>query len=122
MNTHGEKRGPMSRLPEDEAYWDALTARLVTDAAGRLNAYRRGRTRRWYGLARYSTPLFVGAAAAVVAALLWLPEVADEPTRGVAATTIYGLAPGDPLAALFTSTEPPTMVTVMATSTLERTP
>ncbi|MBI3981303.1 MAG: hypothetical protein HY337_00200 [Gemmatimonadetes bacterium] len=117
QRAHG---GPMSRLPEDETYWEALTSRLVTDAADQLSAYRSARTRWWRGLARLSTPLTVGAAAAVVAALLWLPEVADEPTGVTLPATLYGFAPNDPLAALFvTSAEAPTMATLLATPTKE---
>lgn len=123
MKEHRENRGPMSRLPEDEAYWEALADRLVADAAGRLSAYRTAGTRWWHGLVRFSTPLTVGAAAAVIAALLWLPEVAGEQARGRAPASFYGFAPSDPLAALFvTSADVPTMATLMATPTSERIP
>jgi hypothetical protein len=112
----------MSRLPEDEAYWEALTERVVTDAAGRLSAYRSAGTRWWHRLARFSTPLTVGAAAAVIAAVVWLPEVASEPTRDTSPGTLYALAPDDPLTGPFvTSAAAPTMATLMATPTLERT-
>lgn len=121
MSKHRENRGLLSRLPEDEAYWEALTDRLVTDAAGRLSAYRMAGTRWWNALARFSMPLVVGAAAAVVAALLWLPAVAGEPARGSSPETLYGFTPNEPLAALFvTSADAPTMATLMATPTSER--
>lgn len=123
MRKHRGNRGPMSRLPEDEAYWETLTDRLVTDAAGPLSAYRSAGTRRWHGLARFSTPLTVGAAAAVIAAVLWLPEVAGQPARSGSPESLYAFAPNDPLAAPFvTSAAAPTMATLMATPTLERTP
>lgn len=123
MTKHGGNRGPMSRLPEKEAYWEALTDRLVMDAAGRLSAYRSGGTRWWHRLVRFSTPLTVGAAAAVIAVLLWLPEVAREPAGGTSPAAFYGFAPNDPLAALFvTSAAAPTMATLMATPTSERAP
>lgn len=123
MTTHGGNRGPMSRLPEDEVYWEGLTDRLVRDAAGRLSAYRSVGTRWWHGLARFATPLFVGAAAAVIAVLLWLPEAAGEPAGDTSPAALYGFAPNDPLATLFvTSAVAPTMATLMATPTSEGAP
>ena len=122
MSEHREHRRPMSRLPEDEPYWEALTERVMTDAAGRLSAYRSAGTRWWHGLARFATPLTVGAAAAVIATLVWLPKVGREPTSDTPPGTLYALAPDDPLAGPFvTSTDAPTMATLMATPTLERT-
>ena len=122
MSKHRANRGPMSRIPEDEVYWEALTERVVTDAAGRLSAYRGAGTRWWHCLARFSTPLTVGAAAAVIAAVVWLPEVGSEPTRDTSPGTPYASALDDPLAGPFvTSTVAPTMATLMATPTLERT-
>jgi hypothetical protein len=113
----------MSRLPEEKAYWEALTDRLVTDAAGRLSVHRSAGRSWWRGLARFSTPLTVGAAAAVIAALLWLPEVGGEPPGGTSPATLYGFAPNDPLAAPFVmSAAVPTMATLMATRTSERAP
>jgi hypothetical protein len=110
----------MSRLPEDEAYWEGLTNRLVTDAAGRLSAYRSAGIPWWHGLSRFSAPLAVAAAAAVIAAVHWLPNVAAEPGRGSSAATLYGFAPIDPLAAPFvTSAAAPTMATLIATPTWE---
>lgn len=123
MRKHREDHGLLSRLPEEDAYWEALTDRLVTDAAGPLSAYRSAGTRWWHRLARYSTPLTVGAAAAVIAALLWLPEVAGAPAGRTSPAAPYGLAPSDPLAALFvTSAAAPTMATLMATPNSERAP
>ena len=122
MSEHRENRGPMSRLPEDEAYWEALTERVVTDAAGRLSANRSAGTRWWHRLARFATPLTIGAAAAVIAAVVWLPEVASEPTSDTSPGTLYALAADDPLAGPFvTSTAAPTMATLLATPTVERT-
>lgn len=121
MSKPRENRGAMSRLPEEQAYWDALTDRLVGDAAARRSAYRSVRVRWWYGLVRFSTPLTVGAAAAVIAALRWLPQVAGEPARGGSPATLYGFAPKDSLAVLLvTSAEAPTMATLLATPTSER--
>ena len=120
--THRENRAAMSRLPEDEAYWEKLTQRLLTDAAGRLSAYRSAGTPWWHGLARCSTPLTVGAAVAVIAAVVWLPEAGAETRSGTSPGTLYALAPDDPLAAPFvTSAAAPTMATLLATPTLERT-
>ncbi len=122
MSAHRENRGPMSRLPEDEVYWQALTERVVTDAAGRLSAYRSAGTRWWHRVARFATPLTIGAAAAVIAAVVWLPEVAPEPGSDTSPGTLYALATNDPLAAPFvTSAAAPTVATLLATPTLERT-
>ena len=120
MSKHRDNRGPMSRLPEADAYWEALTDRVVSDAAGRLIVYRSAGIRWWHHLARFSTPLTVAAAAAVIAAVAWLPEVASEPTRDTSRGTLYALAPDDPLAGPFvTSAAVPTMATLLATHTLE---
>ncbi len=122
MSKHRENRGPMSRLPEDAAYWEALTQRVVTDAASRLSAYRNAGTCWWHRLARFATPLTVGAAAAVIAAVVWLPEVGPGPTSDTSSGALYPWAPNDPLAAPFvTSAAAPTVATLLATPTLERT-
>lgn len=123
MKTPPKDRGLLSRLPDDDAYWESLTKRLVVDAAGKLSAYRRPATPWWRGLARVATPMAVGAAAAVVAALLWLPAAVDVPAAAPPPATVYGLAPSDPLAApLVASPEAPTIATLMATQTSERAP
>ena len=98
----------ISRLPEDEGYWNALIDRLVVSTYG-----RRGAPRWWHGLSRFSVPLGIAAAAALVAALVWRPEVSAPPS-------LYGLAPNDPLATLFvTSAVAPTMATLFAISISE---
>lgn len=123
MKTPSEDRGLMSRLPDDDAYWESLTERLVADAAGRLSEHRSLAARWWRGLARVATPVAVGAAAAVIAAFLWLPDVAGVPAADQRPAAVYGLAPSDPLAApLVASPEAPTIATLMATQTSERAP
>ncbi|HEV8400260.1 MAG TPA: hypothetical protein VGQ18_10525 [Gemmatimonadales bacterium] len=113
----------MSRLPEDPRYWERLTDRVVTNAGSRLREYRNATSRPWQGLARLSIPLTTGAAAALIVALLWLPQRDRNVPERASAVTVYGLTPADPLAALFiTAAAPPTMATLLATLTLERTP
>ena len=108
MSEHHAHRGLMSRLPDDATYWEALTERLVRDATGPLSAYR-------HRLARLAAPLAIAAAAAWLAALLWLPPVEGVPT------TPYDLAPRDPLAALLAaSPDAPTMAAVIAVSMPEQ--
>ena len=112
----------MSRLPVDEAYWEALTDRLVMDAVHRLSTYDNAGARWWYPIARHSTVLTVGAIAVVIAGLLWLPGVMGG-TRSSSPTTPYGFAPRDPVAVLFvTSADAPSIATLFNTLTSERTP
>jgi len=120
MSNRPASPGPMSRLPEDEAYWEALTDRLVVEAAGRLRAYRRGGRRWWQGLSRLSVPMTLAAAASVVAALFWLPDVRGEGSDDAWATTVFGLAPAGPLAdRLLGSPTAPTMATLIVTPASE---
>ena len=101
----------MSRLPQDPRYWEMLTNQVVNEA------YRNPARGWWHGIARFSIPLALSAAAAVVAALLWSPDVA-KPVQGAPRATLYGFAPSDPLAGPFvTSTRAPTMATLIAIPT-----
>ncbi len=121
MTKRPAHHGPMSRLPDEDAYWETLTDRLVTDAVGRLQAYRSTGSPWWRGIAHYSTPLSLGAAAAVIASVRWLPGVASGAAAPTAPAALYGLVPSDPLAALFMlSAEAPSVATLMATPTVER--
>jgi len=93
----------ISRLPEDQRYWNALTDRVVASTHGS------GTRRWWHGLSRFAVPLGIAAAAALLAALVWQPQVSAPPS-------LYGLAPTDPLATPFvTSAVAPTMATLFAT-------
>src|SRR6266542_474287 len=88
---------------------------------GERNKYRENRGPLSRPPVGCATPLTVGAAAAVIAAVVWRPEVGPEPTRDTSPGTPYALAPDDPLAGPFvTSAAAPTMATLMATPTLER--
>lgn len=111
----------MSRLPDDPAYWDKLTDRLVASAAGQLQAYQIARSGRWRTLARLSMPLAIGAAAAVLIALLRLPGKGPDSVEDSAAARVYPFSPSDPLAALLvTSASAPTMATLLSTPSSER--
>ena len=113
----------MSRLPEDPGYWERLTTRIVTSARSPLTAYRSARNRHWHGLARFSVPLTIGAAATLIIAILWRPNALRNARQSSLPATVYGFTPTDPLAAQFiTAAAPPTMATLLATLTLERTP
>lgn len=115
MTRSREIGGLRSRLPDDEAYWEGLVDRLALDAAGRLHAFRHGR-QRWNGLSRLSTPLALAAAASIVAALLWLPDVGDRAGQDARAANVFGLAPAGPLAEqIIGSTTAPTMATLFVT-------
>jgi len=94
----------------------------VADALGRLSAYDR-KVEGWRrDLARLYLPLSVGAAAAVIAAFLWLPKTAIPQADGPTVDA-YGLAPNDPLgAAMMSSEDAPTMAVLLATRISERAP
>lgn len=110
-----------SRLPEDPSYWDKLTLRVVANAASQLRAYRVATSGPWHALARLSMPLAIGAAAAVIIALLRLPDTARASAENTTTATVYGFSPTDPLATLLaTSASAPTMATLLSTPTSER--
>jgi len=110
-----------SRLPEDPGYWDTLTDRLVANAASQLRAYGVATRGRWQALARLSMPLAIGAAAAMIFALLRLPGTVPDSMENSTPAGVYGFAPTDPLATLFvTSASAPTMATMLSTPISER--
>jgi len=114
MNTPHQQRGMFSRLPEEQEYWSGLTDKIVDDAAALLEEFGENDTRWWFEIARYSTLLAAGAAAAVIAFLTLMPsnDGADAPLRSQNA---YGLTPSDPLAATLASEEaPPSVGTLIA--------
>ena len=112
----------MSRLPEDPGYWEKLTHRLVADAGNQLRDYRSGKGRWRHELARFFIPLTIGAAAAVVIALLRLPDSVGHSAEPASPASVYGFTPSDPLAALFvTSAAVPTIATLFSPPTSERT-
>jgi hypothetical protein len=116
MKRPRDERGLMSRLPEDDAYWNALADRIVSDASERLRANRRGASRWWRDLSRLSAPLALTAAASIAGALLWLPDLAEERADDVAVVDAFGLAPTGPLAdRLVGSPAPPSMATLIVT-------
>lgn len=120
MTKPRDPRGLMSRLPDDEAYWDALADRIVSDASTRLREYRQAGPSWWHRLSRMSTPLTLAAAASVVAAFLWLPEAPDAGPTDTGVPAVFGLAPTGPLADwLVAAPAPPTMATLIAIPTPE---
>ena len=119
MKTPNDQRGLFSRLPDDPEYWRGLTDRIVEDATPQLAEFGDKEPEWWSELARFSTILAVGAAAAVFASFFLLPVWggAEAPTQNMDA---YGLAPSDPLAVTLVSGEaPPTMETLMAVRNTE---
>lgn len=110
-----------SRLPEGQDYWNKLTDRLVANATSQLRAYRVATSGRWQTLARLSMPLGIGAAAAVIIALLRLPDMARASAENTTAGAVYGFSLTDPLATLLaTSASAPSMATLLSTPTSER--
>jgi hypothetical protein len=101
----------MSRLPQDQDYWGRLTDRVMA------TTYRKVAKGWWRDVGRFALPLTIGAAAAVIVALIWQPGIAREPVQDSSRATIYGFAPADPLAVvLLTSTTPPTVATLIGIS------
>jgi hypothetical protein len=120
MRTPHDERGLFSRLPDDPAYWERLSAKIVEDAVTTINSLRDVKREWWSALGQYSTVLALGASAAVVAAVLLLPAGNTAETRTPIADT-YGLAPAHPLAApLVSATAPPPIETLMLLRTAER--
>jgi hypothetical protein len=121
LNQSSEHRGLFSRLPEDPAYWENLRNRIVDDGRPVLRTYWQERRKWWSGLARFSTALAFGASAASIAALLLMPA-GDPATPQATTADTYGLAPDDPMAVtLVTGKTPPSLETLMALRTAERT-
>ena len=119
MKTPDEQRGLFSRLPDDPEYWRKFTDRIVADAELELASFGQLRREWWTEIARYSTLLAVGAAAAVFALVFLMPNggPAGMPARTLDA---YGLAPDDPLAVTLVSGEtPPALELLMAVRTAE---
>lgn len=111
----------MSRLPEDPGYWGRLTDRLVANATSQLRTYRVAPSGRWQALARLSMPLAIGAAAAVIIALLRLPDSARGAVENTTSAAIYDFLPTDPLVSLLvTSASAPTIATLLSTLIPER--
>src|SRR3989442_9063307 len=98
------------RLLEAKGSGNALTDRLGVSRWGGGG----GGAPHWrHSLSRFSVPRGIAAAAVLLAALLWQPEVSAPPS-------LYGFAPTDPLATPFvTSAVAPTMATLFATSISE---
>jgi hypothetical protein len=119
MKMPDEQRGLFSRLPDDSEYWHGLTDRIVEDAVPQVAAFGEGDPAWWSEIARFSTMLAAGAAAAVLASFFLVPdaEQVEMPAPGLDA---YGLAPVDPIAVtLVSEATPPTMETLIAVRNAE---
>ena len=119
MSGVDEQRGLFSRLPDDTAYWQDLTNRIVDDARPQLAELAGNREVWWSEIARYSRLLAAGAAAAVLAILFLLPRAGETGLRSQEVDT-YGLIPSDPLAVTLASREaPPNIETLIALRDVE---
>lgn len=99
-----------SRLPDENAYWDALARRIVKQGLPVLGSYRYGGEPWWAPRARMSTALLATAALAVGAAAVFLPTPANVSGTGPRSVLERALAPQDPLAGRFLfASAPPTM-------------
>jgi hypothetical protein len=114
MKTANEQRGLFSRLPEEREYWQGLTDRIAADGAVHLASFSDRGGEWWSVIARFSTLLAAGAAAAVVGFFLLIPG-ADPNTVRRGTVDAYGLAPPDPLAiTLISQDTPPSMEALIA--------
>jgi hypothetical protein len=114
MTKPDDRRGMLSRLPDEPEYWARLTDRVMEDVAPSLAARRGVGGAWWRPMARHAGVLAAGAAAAVVAALTLL--AAEPPSEGrEGAVDIYSLAPPDPIVTpLVLATEAPALSTLFA--------
>jgi len=104
-----------SRLPADPDYWERLASGITADAAGVLEAYRRG-AGSWFALLpRWSPALGVAAGIALAASFWWMPP----PPRDVAPSSVVAraLSPSDPLGErLVSDSVPPPVSQLLAAS------
>lgn len=116
-------RAVMSRLSDDEAYWDALVERVVADAALQLGYYRSVAAPWWRGMARLTAPLAIAASAAVIMAWLWMPDAPRAATAVRPPAVVYGLVSPDRLASrLAMSPAAPAIITLLAIPDSEERP
>ncbi len=101
-----DERGLLSRLPQDPAYWDRLTARITADAAPRVRTWHSGEPW-WSTLGRWSPLLAAAAVAAVLAAATLLPREAAAPAPMAEA---FDFTPADPVARVVLSAAAPPAV------------
>ncbi len=113
MNQHEPWSELGSRMPADEAYWEALAGRISEDAAETLEAMRPG-TGPWLEItARYARPLAVLASAAVIAGLALFPSFeAPAPPEG-AGLLVQTLEPHNPAHLGLSAASPPRLETML---------
>ena len=93
MNDLPERSQFASRLPDDQAYWDDLAARIAESAEPILRKYRDDAW--WYPLAKWSPAIGVAAAAAALLVVVVGPP-APAPPAPVSFERL--LSPEDPVA------------------------
>ena len=103
-----KKLRDLSRLPEDQGYWDRLEARI----AGKMGRRAAGQLDWWSPLATRAMGLTGLAAAAGIAAMLIMPPRAQD--RRVNPTVLFRL-PDDPTMKTFLSSpRPPSLASLLA--------
>jgi hypothetical protein len=100
----------LSKLPSDPGYWDRLERRITGELGAEVRALPDARPEWWAPLARGALAIGGLAAAAAVAALLFLPpRPAATPS-----TTGFLRSPDNPtLVAFFASSEAPPLATLL---------
>ncbi len=96
MNDLPERSQFESRLPDDQAYWDDLAARIAESAEPVLREYRDDAW--WHPLAKWSPAIGVAAAAAAIMAVVTMPAASLGATPPNRPSLEQLLSPEDPVA------------------------
>ncbi len=102
---------PVSKLPEDPAYWRRLSRQISDDAAAPLAAYA-GEHDVWYGSLARNAPWVVAASAAAMLVLWFALPTTDSPQ--VARWFESSLAPNEIAGTLVGGPVPPSVDELMA--------
>ncbi len=101
-----------ARLPEDPAYWSALTERIASSAEP-VFAELLARQAWWNPLDRFGPALSVGAIAAAAAMFVALPSAGPAAGPDAAEPVRTAVSPTDLLENVFTTPGAPDLMTLM---------
>ena len=112
MTDQNDRREFEARLPEEPAYWSALTER-ITSSADSVFAELRTRQAWWNPLDRFGPALSVGAIAAAAAMFITLPASSPTASPDAAGSVVTAASPTDLLENVFTTPSAPDLMTLM---------